>query len=234
MGFMDRLDQKFEEFKADNSNTTQTLAGHATTLTTHGNTLTSILSGQEKQQQDLTLLQKQNTTLSQDLAQQKNKITQLEKNVEDLKKSTEDLTANNVDLQNALKDIDDLKNQIATQNKTINTLSTEQATTSAEAIQEQVQSHIDVLNTRQFWQRELDKSANQLVFKNLAKTTHTQELHPRQIFTNHILGPMKLTPEDEAKVTPIAVFDANKAKESANSHFLICTFSSIQAIAIIK
>merc|ERR1712081_8251 len=37
--FMGRLDQKFEEFKADNSNTTQTLAGHATTLTTHGNTL---------------------------------------------------------------------------------------------------------------------------------------------------------------------------------------------------
>merc|ERR1712112_157075 len=45
---------------------------------------------------------------------------------------------------------------------------------------------------------------------------------------------MKLTPEDEAKITPIAVFDANKAKESANSHFLICTFSSVQAIAIIK
>merc|ERR1711954_324586 len=28
--FMGRLDQKFEEFKADNFNTTQTLAGHAT------------------------------------------------------------------------------------------------------------------------------------------------------------------------------------------------------------
>ena len=78
--FMGRLDQKFEEFKADNSNTTQTLAGHATTLTTHGNTLTSILSAQEKQQRELNLLQKQNTTLTQDLAQQKDKITQLEKN----------------------------------------------------------------------------------------------------------------------------------------------------------
>merc|ERR1712081_42518 len=38
--FMVRLDQKFEEFKTDNYNTTQTLAGHATTLTSHGNTLT--------------------------------------------------------------------------------------------------------------------------------------------------------------------------------------------------
>ena len=106
---MGRLDQKFEEFKADNSNTTQTLAGHATTLTTHGNTLTSILSAQEKQQRELNLLQKQNTTLTQDLAQQKDKITQLEKTVEDLKKSTEDLKANNLNLQTALKDIDDLK-----------------------------------------------------------------------------------------------------------------------------
>merc|ERR1711954_123482 len=142
--------------------------------------------------------------------------------------------ADKVDVQSVLKDMDDLRTQIETQNETINTLSTEQATTSAKAIQEQVQSHIDVLNTQQFWQRELDKSANQLVFKNLAKTTHTQNLHPRQIFTHHILGPMNLTPEDEAKITPIAVFDANKAKESANSHFLICTFSSVQAIAIIK
>ena len=179
--FMVRLDQKFEDFKTDNHNTTQTLAGHATTLTSHGNTLTSILTAQEKQQQDLILLQKQNTTLSQDLAQQKNKITQLEKTVEDLKKSTEDLTANNVDLQNALKDIDDLKNQITTQNDTINALNTEQTANSAEAIQEQVQTHIDVLNTQQYWQRELDKSANQLVFKNLEKTPHTQNLHPRQI-----------------------------------------------------
>merc|ERR1712081_184 len=80
--FMGRLNQKFEEFKADNSNTTQTLAGQATTLTTHGNTLTSILKAQEKQQRKLNLLQKQNTTLTQDLAQQKNKITQLEKTVD--------------------------------------------------------------------------------------------------------------------------------------------------------
>jgi len=225
--FMTRLEKKLDDFIIDNQNTTRTLAGHAETLTSHGITLASVLTAQEKMEQDLNLLQQQNTALTQDLAQQSIKVTQLEKTIDDLK-------ADKVDVQSVLKDMDDLKTQIETQNETINTLSTEQATTSAEAIQEQVQSHIDVLNTQQFWQRELDKSANQLVFKNLAKTTHTQNLHPRQIFTHHILGPMNLTPEDEAKITPIAVFDANKAKESANSHFLICTFSSVQAIAIIK
>merc|ERR1711954_588696 len=202
------FEKKLDDFITDNQNTTRTLAGHAETLTSHGNTLASVLTAQEKIEQDLNSLKQQNTALTQDLAQQSNKVTQLEKTIEDLK-------ADKVDVQSLLKDMDNLKTQIATQNETINTLSTEQATTSAEAIQEQVQSHIDVLNTQQFWQRELDKSANQLVFKNLAKTTHTQNLHPRQIFTHHILGPMNLTPEDEAKITPIAVFDANKAKESA-------------------
>merc|ERR1711954_467761 len=156
---------------------TPTLAGHAETLTSHGITLASVLTAQEKIEQDLNSLKQQNTALTQDLAQQSIKVTQLEKTIDDLK-------ANKVDVQSVLKDMDDLRTQIETQNETINTLSTEQATTSAEAIQEQVQSHIDVLNTQQFWQRELDKSANQLVFKNLAKTTHTQNLHPRQIFTH--------------------------------------------------
>merc|ERR1711954_470030 len=171
---------------------------------------------------------------TQDLAQQKDKITQLEKTVKDLKKSTEDLMAINLNLQNALKDIDDLKNQVTAQNDTKNTINSEQTANSAEAIQEQVQAHIDALNAQQYWQRELDKSANQLVFKNLEKTPHTSNLHPRQIFINHILNPVNINPEDEAKITPISVFDANKGKESANTHFLICTFSSVQAILIIK
>merc|ERR1712177_141855 len=132
------------------------------------------------------------------------------------------------------KDIDDLKTQVTAQNDIIETINNEQATNSTEIIQERVQAHIDTLNAQQYWQRELDRSANQLVFKNLNKTPHTQNLHPRQIFIHHILGPMNLNPEDKAKITPIAVFNANKAKESANSHFLICTFSSVQAIAIIK
>merc|ERR1711954_222373 len=36
------------------------------------------------------------------------------------------------------------------------------------------------------------------------------------------------------KITPTLVFDANKGKDTANTHVLICTFSSRQAISIIK
>ena len=59
-------------------------------------------------------------------------------------------------------------------------------------------------------------------------------MHPREIFINNILEPMNLNTEDEAKITPISVFDANKGKDNANTHFLICTFSSVQAISLIK
>merc|ERR1711942_561383 len=34
--------------------------------------------------------------------------------------------------------------------------------------------------------------------------------------------------------TPISVFNANKGKDTANTHFLICTFSSLQAISLFK
>ena len=158
----------------------------------------------------------------------------MEKTVEDLTKSTEDLTAKNLNLQNTLKDIEDLKTQVTAQNDIIDTINNEQTTNSTEIIQEQVQAHIDTLNAQQYWQRELDKSANQLVFKNLEKTPHTSNLHPRQIFINHILNPMNINPEDKAKITPISVFDANKGKESASTHILICTFSSVQAMSLIK
>merc|ERR1712081_118630 len=116
--FMTRLEKELDDFITDNQNTTQTLAGHAETLTSHGNTLASVLATQEKMKQDLTLLQQQNTALTQDLAQQSNKVTQLEKTIDDLK-------ADKVDVQSVLKDMDNLKTQIATQNETINTLSTE-------------------------------------------------------------------------------------------------------------
>jgi len=59
-------------------------------------------------------------------------------------------------------------------------------------------------------------------------------MHPREIFINNILNPMSLNTEDEAKITPISVFDANKGKDNASTHFLICTFSSVQAISLIK
>ena len=97
-----------------------------------------------------------------------------------------------------------------------------------------MQEHINILNTQQFWQRELDKSANQLVFKNLKKTPITTNTHPKDIFISNILTPMSLNSEDEAKATPISVFDANKGKDAANNHLLICTFSSLDAISIIK
>merc|ERR1711954_102456 len=77
-------------------------------------------------------------------------------------------------------------------------------------------------------------SSNQLVFKNLKKTTNTTNMHPRDIFISNILSPMALNTEDEAKTTPIAIFYANKGKEAANNHFLICTFSSLDAISIIE
>merc|ERR1711954_506808 len=156
------IEKRLDDFSTDNQNTTRTLAGHADTLASHGNTLTQILTAHKKFEQDLDSLKQLNTALTQDLAQQSIKVTQLEKTIDDLK-------ANEVNVQNVLKDMDELRALIETQNETINTLNTEQATTSAEAIQEQVQSHIDTLNTQQFWQRELDKSANQLVFKKPGK-----------------------------------------------------------------
>merc|ERR1712081_70177 len=54
--FMTRLEKKLDDFITDNQNTTQTLAGHTETLTSHGNTLASVLATQEKMKQDLTLL----------------------------------------------------------------------------------------------------------------------------------------------------------------------------------
>merc|ERR1711954_474457 len=98
------FEKKFDDFITDNQNTTRTLAGHAETLTSHGNTLASILTAQEKIEQDLNSLKQQNTALTQDLAQQSVKVTQLGKTIDDLK-------ANKVDVQSVLKDMDDLRSQ---------------------------------------------------------------------------------------------------------------------------
>merc|ERR1712177_73843 len=101
------------------------------------------------------------------------------------------------------KDIDDLKTQVTAQNDIIEAISNEQTTNSTKIIQEQVQAHIDTLNAQQYWQRELDRSVNQLVFKNLEKKPHTSNMHPREIFISNIQNPMSLNTEDEAKITPI-------------------------------
>merc|ERR1712081_27444 len=109
--------------------------------------------------------------------------------------------------------------------KQIEALYNEPPNESTKTIQQQVQEHTNTLNTQQSWQRELDKSVNQLVFKNLRKTPNTTNMHPKEIFIDNILAPMNLNNEDKAKVTPISVFDANKGKDTANTHVLICTFS---------
>merc|ERR1711954_600524 len=105
-----------------------------------------------------------------------------------------------------------LKQQVATQNKQIETLYNEPPNKSTETIQQQVQDCTNTLNTQQFWQRELDRLSNQLVFKNLRKTPNTTNMHPREIFIANILAPMNLKTEDEAKITPSRYLMPTKAK----------------------
>ena len=59
-------------------------------------------------------------------------------------------------------------------------------------------------------------------------------MHQIDIFASKILTPMNLNNEDEAKASPVSAFDANKGKEGATNHLLICTFSSLYAIFIMK
>ena len=54
-------------------------------------------------------------------------------------------------LQTTVDDLMTLKQQIATQNKQIETLTNESPNKSAETIQQQVQEHTNTLNTHQFW-----------------------------------------------------------------------------------
>merc|ERR1711954_314304 len=170
----------------------------------------------------------------QNILDQTHRITQLEKTIEALINTTEKLMSRNQNLQTSVDDLMTLKQQVETQNKQIETLYNEPPNKSAETIQQMVQEHTNTLNTQQFWQRELDRSVNQLVFKNLRKTPNTPNMHPKEIFIANILAPMNLNTEDEAKIYPILVFDANKGKDTANTHVLICTFSSCKAISLIK
>merc|ERR1711954_261052 len=97
------------------------------------------------------------------------RITQLEKTVEALINTTEKLTTRNQILQASIDDLTTLKQQVATQSEQIETLYKDPPNMPPETIQQQVQEHTNTLNTQQFWQGELDKSVNQLVFKNLRK-----------------------------------------------------------------
>merc|ERR1711954_390888 len=162
------------------------------------------------------------------------RITQLEKTVEALINTTEKLTTRNQILQASIDDLTTLKQQVVTQSEQIETLYNDPPNKPPETIQQQVQEHTNTLNNQQFWQGELDKSVNQLVFKNLRKTPNTTNMHLKKIFIDNILAPMNLNNEDKSKVTPISVFDANKGKDTANTHVLICSFSSRHAISLIK
>merc|ERR1711954_281692 len=76
---LNKISVDLHDFKKDNTKMTQTLVDHATTLTSYGNSLTSLFATQDKQQRELNQLQNLNTTLTQDLSDQTNRITQLEK-----------------------------------------------------------------------------------------------------------------------------------------------------------
>ena len=88
----------------------------------------------------------------------------------------------------------------------------------AELSQEAINSRVnDILKQKDFeshWQRELDKTAQKLVFKNLRRTPATANLNPSKVFEEYI--------------------DLNRTKPSFNSHLLLCSFGSIEGITLIK
>ena len=155
----------------------------------------------------------------------------METKIEGYKKEVEDLKAT---VEEQRKQIDETNGLFIDQAKEIANLTTNPPDISQELIDSKVQEALTQHQLENFWQRKLDETQTQLVFKNLKKTPATAQLHPRQIFQDYILTPMNLDHEDNAKATPISVIDANKDKADQASHLLIATFSSLQAIAIIK
>merc|ERR1711954_449858 len=239
--FAEGLDLKLDfvldfckEMKTISVQNTETIEHHDITLKTNATNIAKLYETQNKQFLEINQLKESNSTLVQNNLDQALRITQLEKTVEALINTTEKLTTRNLILQASIDDLTTLKQQVETQSEQIETLYNEPPNKSPKTIQQQVQEHTNTLNTQQFWQRELDKSVNQLVFKNLRKTSNTTNMHPKKIFIDNILAPMNLNDEDKSKVTPISVFDANKGKDTANTHVLICTFPNRHAISLIK
>ena len=235
-GLVSKLDFVLDfckEMKMISSKNIETLGHHDTALTHHDTALTNLVKlyeTQNKQTLEINQLKESKSTLVQNNLDQALRITQLEKTVETLTNTTEKLTTRNQILQASIDDLTTLKQQVVTQSEQIETLYNEPPNKPPETIQQ----HTNTLNTQQFWQGELDKSVNQLVFKNLRKTSNTTNMHPKKIFIDNILAPMNLNNEDKSKVTPISVFDANKGKDTANTHILICTFPNRHAISLIK
>ena len=243
--FVEGLVSKFDfvmdfckEMKIISAQNTETLKLHDIALKTSATNLDKLYEIQTIKQNNQTLeinkLKESNSTLVQNNLDQALRITQLEKTVEALSNTTEKLTTRNQILQASIDDLATLKQQVVTQSEQIETLYNDPPNKPPETIQQQVQEHTNTLNTQQFWQGELDKSVNQLVFKNLRKTPNTTNMHPKKIFIDNILAPMNLNNEDKSKVIPISVFDANKGKDTANTHILICTFPNRHAISLIK
>merc|ERR1712081_162514 len=127
-----------------------------------GTSLVALLEAQNKQQLEINHLKESNSTLVWDLMDQTLRITQLEETIEALMNTTESLTSQNQTLQTTIDNLETLKTQVATQNEQIEALNNESPNNSTEIIQQQVETHINTLHTQQFWQRELDRSANQL------------------------------------------------------------------------
>ena len=67
---------------------------------------------------------------------------------------------------------------------------------SQEAINNKVKEILKQKDFEAHWQRELDKSAQKLVFKNVKRTQATENIHHLKVFEDHILQPMNLSWED--------------------------------------
>ena len=102
-----------------------------------------------------------------------------------------------------------------------------------ELIDSKVNEILKQKESESHWQKELDKTAQKLVFKNLKKTPATVDLHPSRIFNEHILQLVRAPWKEKAAMTPTAVIDLNRTKPNSSSHLLLCSFGSPEGISLI-
>ena len=131
-----------------------------------------------------------------------------------------EIATTNSTLTETIKDIQDLKEN--------------SAELSHEAINCRVNDFLKQKDFKAHWQRELDKTAQKLVFKNLKRTPATANLHPLKVFEEHILEPMNISREDRATMTPVSVIDLNRNKPDFEFHLLLCSFSSSEGNSLVK
>ena len=232
-----------KSFREDNQNLKSSFEDILSTkiaqITTLVQSNTSKISENETQisslQEQLSNLQEANTLQSNQLEEIKishrrtedsltNRINELEASLATqtslIEAQGQYLATTNSTLTETIKDVNDLKDN--------------PIELSQEAINARVQEIMKQKDFEAHWQRELDKSAHKLVFKNLKKTPETTNLHPNEIFKNYILQPMNANWEDRAMMTPTAVIDLNRNKPDFNSHLLLCSFGSMEGISLIK